>query len=408
MEKIFKKNSKTFSFASIFFPKEIHQEITNIYAFFRFSDDFSDNPINNPDFDATIQFGKKIKNFENNKKCKIWLQKNLSGKIVQEAYFNYFKYGNKFKVPKKYMEYIFKGYMMDKKMDLSESHQIETMEQLIRYSFCVAGSVAILLAYTIKDKHNLDEKTLSQFSAIAIGYQLTNISRDIITDAKMKRCYVPWMTSEHKNKLFSGYLDNSIILKYSKELVELADAYYEYGIPVLDKIPQEVANGLKISTRIYREIGLKIYKRDIYPDRMYTTEWEKIKLLINNENKPFVCKKKIPFNPIKYLIEKEKEYHWNGYYDYTDSDINDRKQQEEEDEEEKEEEDENNINNIVEYKESENIQKILKKKSIIIFLIIILPIIIKYFYTSKNIKNAKHIILNLIHEEGETKMNIEG
>ena len=72
------------------------------------------------------------------------------------------------------------------------------------------------------------------------------------------------MTKCDKKKLFAGKLDNSIILRYSKELVELADAYYCYGVPILNKIPAKVGNGLKICTRIYREIGLKIYSMDYY------------------------------------------------------------------------------------------------------------------------------------------------
>lgn len=301
MDNIFKKNSKTFSFASLFFPKDIHHEITKIYAFFRFSDDFSDNPINNPEFNATIKFGKLLDKFKSSKECKKWLRRNIKQKIVQESYFNYFNYGKKFNVPPKYMKFIFKGYLMDRKMDLSKDNQIKSMDDLIRYAFYVAGSVAVILAHTIKDEYYLDAKALSQFSAIAIGYQLTNISRDIITDAKMKRCYIPWMKNNHRNKLFKGILDNSIILKYSKQVIELADVYYKYGIPILNNIPNKVARGLKISTRVYREIGMKIYKKDIYPTRMYTTKWEKMMLLIKKRNKPFVSNSKMPINPIIYV-----------------------------------------------------------------------------------------------------------
>jgi phytoene synthase len=301
MDKIFKNNSKTFSFASLFFPRNINNEITKIYPFFRFSDDLSDNPINNPEFNATIKFGKLLNKFKSDKQCEKWLERNMCDKIVREAYFNYFRYCKKFNVPPKYIEFIFKGYLMDQKMDLSKNHQIESMDDLIRYSFYVAGSIAIILSFTINDEYSLDATALSQLSAIAIGYQLTNISRDIITDAKMKRCYIPWVNTNHRNKLFKGSLDNSIILKYSKEVIELADVYYKYGIPILSKLPNKVARGLKISTRVYREIGMKIYNINIYPTRMYTTKLEKIMLLIKIKNKPFVSKGKMPINPIIFI-----------------------------------------------------------------------------------------------------------
>lgn len=404
MDKIFKKNSKTFSFASIFFPDYIHQEITNIYAFFRFSDDFSDDPLNNPDYDATIEFGKLLSVFRNEKECKRWLQKKISKKIVQKSYLNYFEYGKKFKVPNKYMELIFNGYEMDKEMDLSDNHQIKSIDDLIRYSFYVAGSVAVILAYTIKHRYNLDNKTLSQFSAIAIGYQLTNISRDIITDAKMKRCYIPWMTSEHKKKLFRNELSNSIILEYSKKMVELADAYYKYGIPILNKIPSEIGNGLKITTRIYREIGLKIYKREIYHERMYTTEWEKITLLLNTNNKPFVGNQLMPLNPTKYLLEcvninDNKVY--NTYLNSNDSDqeLSDSNEEISDSDEEINSDEESNDIDIRSKKQNKNVSK----KHIFILLIFTLIVINKFHNTIK-----KHFVKIDKKNIVEEKIFIEG
>ena len=302
MNKIFKKNSKSFSFASKFFPPKISKEIENIYPFFRFSDDFSDDPIDNSDFEATIKFGKKINKFKNTKDAKKWLKKSFDDPIIQQAYLNYLNYGLKYQVPTKYMHLIFRGYQIDKRMDLSKTHQITSLYNLIRYCIYVASSVSVVLAYTIQDEYPIDKKTLSQFAAIGIGFQLTNFARDIITDAKMKRCYIPWMTTSDKKKLFAGKLDNSIILRYSKELVELADAYYCYGVPILNKIPAKVGNGLKICTRIYREIGLKIYSMDYYPKRCYTTKFEKLWLLwINTQDKPFLGNGIMPYHPSIFL-----------------------------------------------------------------------------------------------------------
>ena len=128
------------------------------------------------------------------------------------------------------------------------------------------------------------------------------------------------MTSDHREKLFKNQLSNVIILRYSKKLVELADSYYKYGTPILNKIPSEIGNGLKITTRIYREIGLKIYKRKIYHERMYTTEWEKITLLLNKNNKPFVGNQIMPLNPTQYLLECKKITDNNVHNKYVNSD----------------------------------------------------------------------------------------
>ena len=61
-------------------------------------------------------------------------------------------------------------------------------EELIRYSYHVAGTVGIMMCDALKCDNNLAKSFAID---LGIAMQLTNIARDVLEDAKMGRRYLP-------------------------------------------------------------------------------------------------------------------------------------------------------------------------------------------------------------------------
>lgn len=253
-KKLFAKNSKSFYFGSLFFSKEYRNNMALVYSFFRVTDDIVDER-QQIYYKEMLRFSKTISNFKNNNDCKQWCNLNVTNTIHKKVYQNYFNYIHKYNVSPVYYNLIFEGYKTDRLIDMKK-YKIDSLEKLIHYCFRVAGSVAIILCHSIPDYKNIKNKRdfLWRVTSIAIGFQLTNISRDIVTDSKMDRIYIPWMKKEHKKKLLKNKLNNKIILNYAKQIIKIADKYYYFGLSGLNLMHPSVKKGYSIFFKIYREI----------------------------------------------------------------------------------------------------------------------------------------------------------
>ena len=66
--------------------------------------------------------------------------------------------------------------------------EIQNKEELIKYSYHVAGTVGLMMSKIIGVKNvNATRSAID----LGIGMQLTNIARDVYEDALMNRIYIP-------------------------------------------------------------------------------------------------------------------------------------------------------------------------------------------------------------------------
>ena len=70
-------------------------------------------------------------------------------------------------------------------------------EDLLRYCYHVAGTVGCMMA-VVMGVDPADEDTLDRACDLGLAFQLANIARDIVPDAKVGRCYIPaqWLADE--------------------------------------------------------------------------------------------------------------------------------------------------------------------------------------------------------------------
>ena len=187
-----KYRAKTFYFASLFLPKEIKKDIENLYIFCRYIDDLGDDL----NLNKTHSF----------KKLKIIRKQILKKRSTIPAVRNFINLMIKHKINKSIPIELINGI----EYDLKKQVNIKTFEELIKYSYQVAGTVGFMFCKIIKVK---DKKQILGGIQLGIAMQLTNISRDVLEDLKMDRIYIPESMRSYKNNDKKRILSNEIIKK---------------------------------------------------------------------------------------------------------------------------------------------------------------------------------------------------
>ncbi len=255
-----KREGKSFYWASFFLPKASKKNAGILYSICRYFDDIADKYSE----DQTTYLKSSIEEIRTNKnnKVNIFLQKNKINNLI-------------------FIDLI-EGLILDQK-----KIRIQNEEELIKYSYHVAGTVGLMMSKIIGAK---DKKAARSAIDLGIGMQLTNIARDVYEDSKMKRIYLPanWIPeislknlTDLNNK--SSYKDERIS-NAIYEVVGLSDKFYKNGFAGLKYIPLSTRLGIFIAANVYRGIGIKIKsnKKKYLRERVYLNLLEKSLITIKS------------------------------------------------------------------------------------------------------------------------------
>ena len=254
-----KREGKSFYWASFFLPKDSKRNAGTLYSICRHFDDIADK--NNGDQTSYLRDAiKEIKSNKNNK-INFFFQQN---KIHNSIFID-----------------LIEGFIIDQK-----KIRIQNQEELIKYSYHVAGTVGLMMAKIIGVK---DKKAARSAIDLGIGMQLTNIARDVHEDAKMQRIYIPanWIPdislsdlSKKKSNLNNDKIISDAILK----LIGLSDKFYKNGFSGLKYIPFTTRLAIFVAANVYKGIGIKIKKRKnkYLRERVYLNFFEKILITIKS------------------------------------------------------------------------------------------------------------------------------
>jgi len=232
--------AKSFNWAGFFLPKETYQKCSKLYDFCRVVDNIADDK-------NSIEFKeKKFKNFENN-----FNQKNFENPVIE----NMWKLIDEFNISLKIVHDLFDGI----KSDIKEKVKLNSKQELLIYSYRVAGTVGLMMAKILKVN-----KKSALMSAIDLGIamQLTNISRDVIEDLKNNRSYI--------NENFDD-------IKYT---LKLSEKFYENSFYSIKEIPISFRFSILVARRVYRKIGYKILNQKNFESykecgKIYVSNFEK-------------------------------------------------------------------------------------------------------------------------------------
>jgi 15-cis-phytoene synthase len=153
---------------------------------------------------------------------------------------------------------------------------------LLQYCYQVAGTVGLMMCKVLDTDHPEAEPFAID---LGMAMQLTNICRDVQTDALADRRYIP-------STLVNGLAPSELIhpSEEHKQLVQqavatllnLADAYYQSGEKGLSYLPFRARLAILVAARLYREIGQKLKRRqyEYWHQRIVVSKAEKFMLTI--------------------------------------------------------------------------------------------------------------------------------
>ena len=219
-DSLLSKHAKTFYWAGLFLPKDTLKKCSHLYDFCRTLDDIADQK-------KELSFKKKqFKIFKTKFK-----KKNSSLPVIK----NIWRLIEKENISKKIILDLFDGI----ESDLKKTVRITGKNNLLLYSYRVAGTVGLMIAKILKVK---EKYSLIGAINLGVAMQLTNIARDVIEDKKNNRFYI--------NHDF-----NSI-----KKNIQMADKFYLYSLNSIRNIPIGFRFSILVARRIYRQIGYEILK----------------------------------------------------------------------------------------------------------------------------------------------------
>ena len=255
-----KREGKSFYWASFFLPQSTKKKAGTLYSICRYFDDIADKHFE----DQTNFLKNTIEEIKKNKNNKInlFLQKN--------------KINNKIFID------LIEGLILDQK-----KIRIQNKEELIKYSYYVAGTVGLMMSKIIGVKN---EEAAKSAIDLGIGMQLTNIARDVYEDSKLKRIYLPsnWIPNislKNLNNLNEFNSDNDVkISKAIHKVINLSEKFYINGFAGLKYIPFSTRLGIFIAANVYRGIGIKIKsnKKKYLRERIYLNSFEKFIITIKS------------------------------------------------------------------------------------------------------------------------------
>ena len=294
---VLKKNGKSFHWASKFLNKECINRAAELYSFCRILDDIADSGEAN-----SHKYLINIKSI---------IKKNIITELENIYSIKYPKFLKS--SSKKAVIDLIDGLILDQKDVLFKQE-----EELIRYSYHVAGTVGIMMCDALKC-----DNVLAKSFAIDLGIamQLTNIARDVLEDAKMGRRYLPgsWVQNISPKEIVLAAKTNDLkkihmISQGIKKLLILAEQYYLSGEKGFTFLSFNTRVAISVASGVYREIGVQLENENYnwQNGRQITSIFSKIKITLFKT-----------FKEIFYLRNKKK--HNSELHIYLENLVNDKK-----------------------------------------------------------------------------------
>lgn len=239
---IIARGSKSFALASLALPKRIRTPAQAFYAYCRYADDCIDESK-----DPAAQLERLESELAD---C----VRGRPASTPQSA--NLARLLDEYQLPPILISGLLEGFRWD-----VEGREYHGLEDLLECCVRVASTVGLAMCWFMGER---DARVLARASELGMAMQLTNIARDVGTDAQAGRVYIPTQWFRNAN------IDNRRALldapttwraEYAplvSGLCQAAEPLYaraELGIAAL---PRDCRLSIKIAARVYREIGRQL------------------------------------------------------------------------------------------------------------------------------------------------------
>ena len=238
LKQIFSGNSTSYYYSSLFFRKNVREDVFKLYAYVRTADDF---------VDETPQQPEKLEEFRD-KTLENWSSGESGDKIVD--YFLEVARKNNFE--KEWAEAFIDSMKMDTKKD-----EYETMEETLEYIYGSAEVIGLMMARL------LDLESESEEYACMLGrsMQYCNFLRDIEEDYRLGRRYMPMEEMQRFGieTLKPGEVDEEKFRVFMKEQIKQYFEWQEEAEKGLKYIPYRERVPVTLSSRLYKWTAKQIH-----------------------------------------------------------------------------------------------------------------------------------------------------
>jgi len=240
-----KNKRSNFYYSFLLLPKPKRDAINIVYAWCRVADDIVDE-------EESVST-KRLRLFQWAKEFELALAGTSRFPLVNKLSLII----NRFNIPLHHFNELMKGM----EMDLVKT-RYETFEDLKLYCYRVASTVGLICTEIFGYKH---EEAKEYAENLGIALQLTNILRDVATDAKKGRIYIPQRDMDHfgysEEELFAGKYN----VKFQRLMAfqaERARSYFTEAIKHLSADDRPLFLAALIMQDIYFRLLQDIEKAD--------------------------------------------------------------------------------------------------------------------------------------------------
>lgn len=266
---IIRSGSKSFAAAATLFEPKTRASAYLLYAWCRHCDDETDG--------QELGHGAQLLDPDERRRrvdaLFVQTRAALAGEPVEHPVFKAFQaVGRTHGLPAAYALDHLQGFRSD-----AAGVRVQTFEDLMLYCYQVAGVVGVMMAWIMGVR---DGPTLDRACDLGLGFQLTNIARDVIDDAAVGRVYLPeaWLAEAGVPIQEVGSMQHrEAVYRLALRLVRHAEAYYDSARWGMARLPFRSAWAIGAARGVYREIGRKLVQEgpEAWNGRLSTSKAEK-------------------------------------------------------------------------------------------------------------------------------------
>jgi len=247
------KGSKSFSGAAKLFDPKLRASVHMLYAWCRYCDDEIDGQ-----HLGFAQAGNETADWAARHAALVdRTRRALAGEPTDDPHFAAVqRVFAAHAIPARHAFELLDGFAMD-----VSGRRYATIEDTLQYCYHVAGVVGVMMAMVMGAR---DPATLDRAADLGLAFQLTNIARDVVDDAKAGRIYLPgdWLAEAGVPAAdIAAPAHRPALAAATARLLDTAEPYYASARIGLRDLPLRCAWAIATALGVYRDIGRVVRAR---------------------------------------------------------------------------------------------------------------------------------------------------
>jgi phytoene synthase len=265
-----KEGSKSFAAASRLFDHATRERVWLLYAWCRRCDDLTDSQElggtlgEQNDISAKVEYLRSM------------TAQALSGNETGDVAFDAFGLvASECGLTLADADAVIKGFQLD-----AEEWRPQDDYDLMRYCWHVAGAVGVMMAL-VMGVNRKDSDTLDKACDLGLAFQIANISRDLMEDHAVGRCYIPqkWLNQfKIQPQEFAATTNREQLAAIVARLIKRMEEHAKSSRLGAARLPFRSRWAILSAARIYTAIGREVLSRgsNAWDNRVFTSKIQKL------------------------------------------------------------------------------------------------------------------------------------